>query len=94
MIKLIVELTDSVCDTNGNTHHFVKVTSTRTGNYIFFEDPHQNASDILSRAGVAWDEVYKVTETIKVSDWRRLNRHINPERLTRDDTVNRVRDLV
>ena len=84
MIKYIVHTTSAYSDLNGNTYHFAKITSTKTGKSLVVNSVGSpgNATHFLFRRNgntkplvSDWSEVYAVQSWEKKKEWMRLSHH-------------------
>lgn len=75
MIRFIVENISSKADINGNRHHLTRVTSTKTGCYLFSESGGQdNIGFFIRKNGIEWDEMYTVNRELPIRQWNKLNK--------------------
>ena len=84
MIKYIVQTTSSYNDYYGNTYHFARITSTKTGKSLVVEGVggSDNAAHLLVRRNADskplvndWSEIYRVQTWEKKREWQRLLSH-------------------
>ena len=83
MIKYIVHTTSAYSDLNGNTYHFAKITSTKTGKSLVVSPVGgvDNAAHLLLRRNGDskplvndWREIYSAQSWEKKREWQRLER--------------------
>ena len=83
MIKYIVHTTSSYNDYYGNSYHFARITSTKTGKSLVIEGVGgvDNAAHLLLRRNGDgkplvndWSEIYRVQLWEKKREWQRLEK--------------------
>ena len=82
MIKYIVHTISSYNDYYGNTYHFARITSTKTGKTLVVDvGSESNASNLLFRTNensmpIVTDprEIYSIQSWEKKREWQRLSR--------------------
>ena len=83
MIKYIVHTTSSYNDYYGNTYHFARITSTKTGKHLVIKQigGRDNAAHLLFRSNDNskplvndWREIYSVQQWEKKREWQRLEK--------------------
>ena len=83
MIKYIVHTTSSYNDYYGNTYHFARITSTKSGKSLVIKQigGRDNAAHLLFRSngdskplGNDWREIYSAGQWEKKREWQRLEK--------------------
>ena len=83
MIKYIVHTTSSYNDYYGNTYHFARITSTKTGKSLVIKQigGRDNAAHLLFRSNDNskplvndWREIYSVQQWEKKREYQRLEK--------------------
>ena len=82
MIKLIIEVTSSLRDSNGNCYHIAKITNTRNSKSFTTDTPStSNVEGILNRAGYTWKETYTAQKWESIRDFNRIKKYSDVEYL-------------
>lgn len=76
-IKAIVENYHSKIDRNGNTYWFTRVTSTKTGESISFDTPHESNTAHIMRGCLEWDDFRTIEIELPISVFNRRKRNVD-----------------